>query len=276
MADKIIDSVIKVTSRYTDSEKARTNPDKYAQIRDSNIARIEKWINEKDIAVLTAFRGFLDNVTNPGKTLLDKPIDGTEEERKYAKAENRARNRDLKAALLSYGYGVTAVTGVYPEELPNGQSIPKGEESLMVVNLPNDPNFQSNIAQLSEWFNQDSYLYKPKGSEQASLIGTNSAWPGYGESFAAGKFMKAVQGPFITKLKNKGFAFTNDPQDYADKHTEGDPATWKDRKDQRVFHKVDDDYIMDSLVEQRVNSWHFGKCVSDMVSEARKVGKLPR
>lgn len=268
---KVIDSIVEVTSRYTQSERAKTDLGKYKEILDSNISRIEKWVKEKDIAVLTAFRGYLDNVVSKDRTLIDKPLEGPIEERKYTKAENRARNRNLKAALLEQGYGVTSVTGVYPEETPDGKAVKKREESLMVVNLNNDPEFQSKIARLSEWYNQDSYLYKPQGQEDAVLIGTNSAWPGYGENVTAGKFMRAVEGPFITKLKNRGFAFTEDPQEY----NETDTETWQDRKDQRVLHKVDDEFIRDSFVEQRVNSQGMGMCIHSIVNSACKLGLLP-
>lgn len=77
----------------------------------------------------------------------------------------------MKAALLSLGYGVTQIRGPYKEF---GQSESQ-EESLFVVNLKDDPKFKKNLFKLSGYYNQDSFMYSPKGSDEGILIGTNNA-----------------------------------------------------------------------------------------------------
>lgn len=232
---------------------------------DSNLDRIEKWINSKEIAGITAFRKELKDVHNQEATLIDKPIDGTPEERRYSKQENRARNRDLKMALARKGYGVTSVMGLYPEG-----GVPKTEESFLVVNLPDDPEFYDVLFRLSEWYNQDTFLYKPKGEPEAVLVGTNDDdFVGYGNSRPAGQFAKNVQGDFMSRLKNKGYAFVS--EDTKDYYEQDDPKSWQDRKKARS--------VTDSAIESLfrvVDSSFVGMAVVSEVGKLVKDSKLPK
>lgn len=177
---------------------------------DSNINRITKWINEKDIAGITAWRSRLENIHDPEKTLKD-----IAEGAAYSISMNKKRNRDLKTMLLSKGYGVTNVRGIWT----NDQGDKEQEQSFIVVNLKDDPNFQENIATLSEYYNQDAYLYKPKGEEAAVLIGTNdSDFPGYGEVHKVGKFTNVVNEDFMSVINKKGFAFKGDSETETEFH----------------------------------------------------------
>src|SRR4051812_15108488 len=118
-------------------------------IQESALSIIKNWINTKEIAGITASRHKLVNVTS--KTLVDK-----KEGEEYTRSENSERNKGLKAALLRLGYGVTTVTGPY---LEGGGQVQ--EESYIVVNLKDDPSFKKNLLNLSEYHNQDTFLYKP-------------------------------------------------------------------------------------------------------------------
>lgn len=234
------------------------------QIADSNVDRIEKWINSKEVAGITAFRKELKDVHNQSATLIDKPIDGTPEERRYSKHENRARNRDLKMALARKGYGVTSVMGLYPEG-----GVPKTEESFLVVNLPDDPEFYDVLFRLSEWYNQDTFLYKAKGEPEAVLVGTNDDdFVGYGNTRPAGQFAKNVQGEFMSRLKNKGYAFVSeDTKAYYEKDN---PVSWKDRKAART--------VSDSAIESLfrvIDSSFSGLAVVSEVGKLVKDSRLP-
>ena len=234
------------------------------QIADSNLDRIEKWINSKEVAGITAFRKELKDVHNQSATLIDKPIDGTPEERRYSKQENRARNRDLKMALARKGYGVTSVMGLYPEG-----GVPKTEESFLVVNLPDDPEFYDVLFRLSEWYNQDTFLYKPKDEPEAVLVGTNDDdFVGYGNTRPAGQFAKNVQGEFMSRLKSKGYAFVSeDTKDYYEKDN---PVSWKDRKAART--------VSDSAIESLfrvIDSSLSGLAVVSEVGKLVKDSRLP-
>lgn len=171
-------------------------------IAESNINRLIKWINKHDIATVTAFRGTLKDITP--NTAQDVP-----EGHVFTHKENRERNRNLCALLLRYGYGLTKISGVYPEGNTN---LPKDEESFIVVNLNDDPNFYERIFKASEYFNQDSFLFKAKGGDDVGyLIGTNNCdWPGYGQKCRAGKFLSDVQNAFMSRLGNRGFAFSDE------------------------------------------------------------------
>lgn len=197
---KIIDSLIEETEEFLSDKKLARRQ----RCFDSNLNRLSHWMETKEIAALTAWRKVLTNVADPQKTLQDKPIDGTEEERTYTKEENRQRNKQLAKALMAKGYGITKVMGNYVEE---GKG-PGTEESYFVVNLRNDPNFKRNIAKLSEWFNQDSFLYKPLGSEDAYLVGTNSNSDiPIGSEVKLGPFLANVSDEYATRIKNKGYVF---------------------------------------------------------------------
>lgn len=174
---------------------------------ESSINRIVYWVNNYEIALITAFRGRKENIIHP-ELVKD---DGKDEGETYTKYENKQRNRELSATLLRLGYGITKVDGVYVENfgLPNSRL--SNEESFLVVNKNNDPDFFDNIFKLSEYYNQDCFCYKAKDDSIGYNIGTNGAdYPGYGEEVRNGKFVVGVKNEFMTRLNNKGFAFTDE------------------------------------------------------------------
>jgi hypothetical protein len=185
-------------------------------LNESLMSRIKYWIENYEIAGLSAFRYKLENISE--NTLLDIPLGDT-----YTKAQNIKRNRDLKAALLGLGYGATRVTGSYLEDGKHEVL----EESYIVVNLNGDKNFKINISILSEFFNQDSFLYSPLDSIESYLIGTNSSeFPGYGESVYCGKFKEKVNATYLSRIGSTGFAFISDDNP----ESEHKYLTFKDRK----------------------------------------------
>lgn len=105
----------------------------------------------------------------------------------------------LKAKLLYLGYGITDLKG------------PKTENCYFVINLSEDPNFYDNLFDLSKFFNQDFFLYKPKGTLSAKLIGTNQTangkllrgLPGYHQAIEAGLFHPAGFDDALSEMRNK-------------------------------------------------------------------------
>jgi hypothetical protein len=85
------------------------------------------------------------------------------------RAVNDAKNRELQEALRAMGYGVIKLQGFYAEV---GQDVSK-ENSFLVFDQNDDPNFYENLYKLSEKFNQDCFLYKAADEDVAYLIGTN-------------------------------------------------------------------------------------------------------
>lgn len=236
-------------------------------LNESTMNRVADYIKNYECAIITAWRNTLqdttDNTFKPSHISHKKEKNGEktvgrgtkivgssmQQSEDFNTEEKKYYNRELKAALLSYGYGVTQIRGSYKEY---GQTESQ-EESLFVVNLKDDPNFKKNIFKLSEYYNQDSFMYSPKGSDDGILIGTNnSPFPGYGNEMPSGTFKRNVQSMFMSRIGNKGFSFTNGERvskndvDRKEKLNNGDnnyetdePLTFSDRKKQRMGESVE-------------------------------------
>ena len=175
-------------------------------ICESSINRVTHWIENHEIALITAFHGKKENVEDENAV----KDDGKSVEYRYTHKENHERNRELGAALLGLGYGITKVGGVDIENFGMDNSSLSNEESILVVNKDDKDGFFDNIFKLSELYNQDCFCYKAKGDDTGYNIGTNaSAYPGYGNRVRNDKFTVGVKNMFMTRLGNKGFAFTD-------------------------------------------------------------------
>jgi len=155
-------------------------------------------MEKHETATITAFRGDISDAS--------KCADGTD----YPSEEdtNLTRNRDLKATLLSLGYGVTKANGSYIEDYDTPEAFEVSEDSYFVVNLNDDPSFVHSITTLGEKYCQDSVLVIPQGGEGAYLYGTNnSEFPGYGKKVAVGRRDFGREKEFMTKIKNRPFTF---------------------------------------------------------------------
>ena len=175
-------------------------------ISESSISKILYYVKNFECATVSASRGKLTNLTD--KAFVPE---GYENERELTKEENRKRNSELKAALLKLGYGVTSLDGRFAEA---GQMFPGKETSYFVVNRKDDPNFFNNMFALSEYYNQDSFLYKPVGTMSAKLIGTNNAerneefgQPGFEQEINIGEFHPNGFENALSKMGNKVFQF---------------------------------------------------------------------
>lgn len=196
-------------------------------ISESTMDRIVHWTENYEIAIVTAWRNQYKDVTDKTFKPEGKEIGDT-----FRTVEKKKYNREFKAKLLDLGYGVTNVRGSYREGGYEGTD--EQEESFFIVNLKNDPNFKQTIFNLSEYYNQDSFLYSPMGSDEAILIGTNNCdFPGYGNEISAGSLQKNVQSMFMTRIGNKGFAFADKNDTYNDK-----PLTFNDRKQGRINESI--------------------------------------
>lgn len=175
-------------------------------MNESSITRIMRHLRNYDCATITAFREMVKDTTD-GTLPNVLEYEGKE----IPMSTKKAWNRDLKAALLKLGYGVTKIKGRYKED---GWDSASDEESYFVVNLTDDPEFIGNISALGEGYNQDSVMIKEKGSDNAYLLGTNGAdWPGFDQTFDIGKLEVNVPLDYIgasSIIKNKAFAFKTD------------------------------------------------------------------
>ena len=127
---------------YNDFDKERGNEDEKFEY---SLNRSVHWLNNRNCAILTAWRG------------------------NYNRSENNKRNQELQQALREFGFGVIRVKGCYPEI---GKEVDK-ENSFLVIDLEDTPDFREIIYEHSERYEQDNFLYKPVDEEKAYLIGTN-------------------------------------------------------------------------------------------------------
>lgn len=234
-------------------------------LMESTMERVGKWVVDNEVAIITAWRDVYRHVRNASKTFHPKHIlkDGKNRTEKgdemvvgekFTTTDKKFYNRQLKAKLLELGYGVTNVRGVYREDKSSNDG---QEESFLVVNLKNDPKFYDNMFKLSEYYNQDSFLYSAKGETTAVLVGTNNAeFPGYNEQIPQGEFTKNVQSMFMSRIGNKGFSFVSDDNPSYDDNRK----TFVDRKIDRSIRECFE--VFDEL---SVNSKYLVTCMSKEV-----------
>jgi hypothetical protein len=178
------------------SKQMREIMDKFGKVlNESSLTRIHSHIMKHDCAVITAFRSKLINCMSED--------DGD----KLNIRDNKNRNKHLKAALITLGYGVTSVKGTYIENYMSDNQVEVKEDSYFVVNLNDNPDFVSHITKLGEMFCQDSVMIVERGGNNNYLFGTNkSDFPGYGEKIELGHFKPGIEAEFMTKVGGRPFA----------------------------------------------------------------------
>ena len=176
-------------------------------LNESSLSRLYRHMAAHDTAIVTAFRGD----PSDDSVCADATEAGTTEDENAEIQAAQRRNRDLKAALLSMGYGVTAVDGSYIEHFNTPAAYePSAEDSFFVVNLKDIPSskFFDSIIPLGQKYCQDSVMLVPKGAEGAFLYGTNNAeFPGYGSKVDLGSATFGKEAEFMTKVRNRPMAF---------------------------------------------------------------------
>ena len=178
------------------SKQMREIMDKFGKVlNESSLTRIHSHIMKHDCAVITAFRNKLINCMSEDNG------------DKLNISDNKMRNKRLKSALLSLGYGVTSVKGTYIENYMSDNQVEVKEDSYFVVNLTDNPDFISHIKKLGEMFCQDSVMIVEQGGNNNYLFGTNkSDFPGYGEKIELGHFKPGIEAEFMTKVSGRPFA----------------------------------------------------------------------
>ena len=137
-------SDLAIDEMYQEYDQQHGNPNSDEELRHS-LNRSIQWLRHRNCAILSAWRG------------------------KYNRKENDERNSTLQKKLRVFGYGVIRVKGCYAEI---GRPLEK-ENSFLVFDLDDSEDFMQNIYELSEYNEQDCFLYKPVDEEVAYLIGTN-------------------------------------------------------------------------------------------------------
>jgi hypothetical protein len=173
-------------------------------INESSLSRVQNFVTNYDCAIITAFR----DTIKPGLCANDYSAYPTEfmDGQPIPKEIKRECNRELKATLLSLGYGVTRVDGSYIENYNSEAAKEVREESYFVVNLTNSTKFLNDIIDFGEIYCQDAVILIPKGGKRSMLYGTNNAsFPGYHNSIKLGEFRGGKESEFMTRVGNRPF-----------------------------------------------------------------------
>jgi hypothetical protein len=173
-------------------------------LSESSLSRIYQHVTEHDTALLTAFRDDASDLSS----CLDVAAEGN--------LSNKERNRDLKATLLSLGYGVTAVDGSFIENYGNlDKQVEVKEDSFFVVNLNGRSDFTETITGLGTKYCQDSVLIVPQGGDGAYLYGTNNTdFPGIDSTIEVGDFFGGSEAEFMTRVRGRPIVFKEGKGEY--------------------------------------------------------------
>jgi hypothetical protein len=133
-------------------------------LTESGLSRLYQHMMDYDSAIISAFRN------------------------EYTNKQNYERSRELKAQLLSAGYGVPKTDGSYIENFETPEAIEISEQSLFISNRGGAANFINEIARLGEEYEQDSVLIIPEGGQDAYLLGIRQGndFPPYGQQITVG------------------------------------------------------------------------------------------
>jgi hypothetical protein len=161
-------------------------------IAESSLSRVYGHIMEHDSAILTAFRN------------------------EYSRKQNYERNRELKAQLLSMGYGVTKVDGSYIENFETPQAIEVSEQSFFVSNRADDSAFFDSMESFGQQYEQDSVLIIPMSGKGAYLIGTREGndFPPFGERITVGDLKMGREDEFMSKVGGRPIVFKEELDTY--------------------------------------------------------------
>lgn len=159
---------------------------------ESSLSRLHKHMIDHDSAILSAFRD------------------------EFTRAENYERNRELKAILLNWGFGVTKVAGSYIENFQTPKAVEVAEQSFFVSNHEDDPQFTEVIGELGEEYNQDSVLIIPIGAEDAYLLGTSpeGEYPTYGAQESVGSLKMGEEAEFMSRVNGRPVSFSEGLETY--------------------------------------------------------------
>ena len=154
-------------------------------LTESGLSRLYQHMVEHDSAILSAFRN------------------------EYSNEDNYERSRELKAQLLSLGYGVTKVDGSYIENFETPEAIEVSEQSLFISNRNDTTDFKNEIARLGEEYEQDSVLVIPAGGKDAYLFGTREGndFPPYGQLITVGNLKMGEEAEIMSRVKGRPFIF---------------------------------------------------------------------
>lgn len=185
------------------------------QITSSSMSRIVSYLERFDCGTISAYRGYEGQIiqqlgTDAFKQALEKDSHAFDEY-KVKQVVNKKNSQLLKQKLLSLGYGVIAIYGVYKEL---GSPTESKESSWFVFDYKQKGTLKKHLLYLGNQFEQDSITYADAGMD-FDLYNTSpfSREPNKALHKAPGEVVQQFKGygvgtseqQFFSRLGNKQF-----------------------------------------------------------------------
>ncbi len=114
--------------------------------------------------------------------------------------QNKRRNQTVALELRKSGYGYVYVDGAWKETTDDGSVVEVKEDSILVIGNTNDNGKLHRILlEKSKEYNQDAFLFKPKGGTDIYLIYQSGKREKLSNNFRLDKFEDGY-----TKLRGRG------------------------------------------------------------------------
>jgi len=186
---------------------------KWLKIKESSLSRIWSQVTQHDSGTISACR-IADGCRGKGNRL--------------SKRDNKKRTAGLHSQLLSLGYGVTPIRGVYIENYGTPDAEKVREDSFIVVDLKDKGTLKKDLVKLGTKWNQDSITFS-KVNGDYYLISTNrcKVFPGWGRIGVEEKLGKSFfgkEGEFHSSIRNRPFVFESVNRDEVMKLTDFYPT----------------------------------------------------
>lgn len=139
----------------------------------------------------------------------------------YDKAENAKRTAQLKTFLVAKGFSVTAIDGVFIENMGTDKEKKVKEKSFIVFDRNNTGKLKETLLKLGEKFDQDSITFNSVKEGAYYLIGTTKregVEPRYHQEMKLGKPMFGASGMFHSSIKGRPFVFSEETELAEDYH----------------------------------------------------------
>ena len=133
----------------------------------------------------------------------------------YNKAENAKRTAQLKTFLVAKGFSVTAIDGVFIENMGTPKEKKVKEKSFIVFDRNDTGKLKETLLKLGEKFDQDSITFSDVSEGNYYLIGTTKregVSPKYHEECRLGKPMVGEGGIFHSSMKGRPFVFSEETE----------------------------------------------------------------
>ena len=176
------------------------------KINASSMARIVSYLEKFDCGTISAYRGYEGTIIQQlGTDEFRRQLNADPhafDQYKVKQAVNKKNNQLLKQKLLSLGYGVIAIYGVYKEI---GSPTESKESSWFVFDYKQKGTLKKHLLFLGNQFQQDSITYADAGSD-FNLYNTSPF------SEEPNKALHKARGEVVQQFKGYGVGLNSEQQ----------------------------------------------------------------